>query len=221
MKTFFVLFFCLSLAYASEMQIVEGKERDLLLSTIRENVRSVQTLACLFRQEKHLDMLKETLSMTGWCYLHKPGAIRWEYVEPLRKAIVWRENKIHIYKVTSAGLREVRTRQEEYLKIVYRYIIAFFDGNFTVDEKDFTFSAQKDAGGQYYLVLDSTNKFKRFLDRIVLQISPNKEKIDRVSIYESDKNYTVIHFYNFILNPVFQENLFQNKMIDHFHEAYQ
>jgi outer membrane lipoprotein carrier protein len=211
-----------AMAEEAERFAVDEAEATALLETLRKNMSHMVTLACRFRQEKHLEMFEDVIRFEGWCYLHKPNQIRWEYSEPLKKIIVLKQDKIAVYKVVSPeSKKEIATQEHEYLKTVYGYIMAFFQGNFVVHDKNFQFSVEKSKKGEYFLLLKGQHKLQKFIARIVMKIATNHKEIQEVFIYEPGGDYTYIHFHSFVVNPQFVSDLFLGKLIGNFADGFQ
>ena len=201
-------------------QELTKQETRQFLQTVERNLASIRTLACRFRQVKHLQLFADAMKMKGCCYIEKPDGIRWEYFAPLRKTIILQNRSLHVFKTADSRQAEkVNVGNSQYLKTVYGQIILFFQGRFQTETSQFTLSVGR-GHEDYLLRCIPQQELQKFVKRIEIKIAANHRDITAVIIYEPRGDHTVIHFYSFVYNPVFHARLFRQKTLGKFEEGF-
>lgn len=221
-KFWIVSFFIFSLLFPvhPENKTLSKEESARLISALKRNMGHIQRLACRFDQEKHLELFQDVMTLRGWCFLQKPKQIRWEYVAPIQKIVLIQEDRMKVYKTGRDGERQaVISSENEYLKIVYGYIMAFFQGEF-VEEDDYFRLVVQERDAHPVLLLEGKGKLRSFVTHIVMDVSPDRKEIRKVSIHEPDGNYTLLHFHTFVANPNFKRGIFEGHAIGEFSHAF-
>ncbi|BBM85159.1 LolA family protein [Candidatus Uabimicrobium amorphum] len=220
MRIIFLSFIlCLSTS-ANEYIALPQKDQEQYLKKLQKNVREVQTMACQFKQEKRLELFDDVFRLKGWAYIRKtPRSIRWEYAKPLKKVVLINNEDMQVYKWRKNKRKRIINPNEKYIKLAYEYILAFFEGDFSEARKRFTLSIRKNYQGKHLLVFTSSAELKKFIQRIEIIVAADQKTIERVLIYESEKNYTNIKFAKILHNVKLKSDVFTEIFIENFSDG--
>lgn len=203
--------------FANEYIALAPEEQNQYLKKLQQNVHEVQTLACQFKQEKRLEVFDDVFRLKGWAYIRKtPRSIRWEYAKPLKKVVLINNEDMQVYKWRKKERKRIINPNEKYIKLAYEYILAFFEGDFSEAQKRFTLSIRKNFQGKHLLVFTSNEELKKFIQRIEIIVAADQKTIERVLIYESEKNYTNITFTKIQHNVNLKSDVFTEIFIENF-----
>ncbi len=203
---------------AENFMVVEQPEAKIFMEQLHQEMKKVKTVAFEFQQEKQLVLFEDTLFITGWCYVEKPGKIRWEYTSPIRKKILLCNDSVKIYK----GSEEISSGESQGLLTVYRYILSFFDGKIDVDNSNFVYTLKKNREDQdiFLIEMKSQGKLTQFIDHIEMKISQKASRLVQFLLFEPNGDYTVIKVSSYILNPQLTHDLFDKKVIEKFQDGF-
>ncbi|WP_372367079.1 outer membrane lipoprotein carrier protein LolA [Candidatus Uabimicrobium sp. HlEnr_7] len=206
-----------SWSFANEYIQLSKTQQQQYLQKLQENVREIETLACQFKQEKRLDLFDDVFRLKGWAYIRKnPRSIRWEYSKPLKKAVLIQNDEMHVFKWRKGKRKRIINPNEKYVKLAYEYILAFFEGDFSEARKKFDLSIRGNYRGKHLLVFASSGELKKYIQSIQIIVASDQKSIEKVLIYESEKNYTSIVFQKIHHNVQFQPNIFSQVFIQNF-----
>lgn len=70
---------------------------ETLLERVQQTYEQTQALSAEFVQVATLTTLNREQTSSGYMYIQKPHAIRWEYTHPASQTILYKDNKLQIY----------------------------------------------------------------------------------------------------------------------------
>ncbi|NUM36450.1 MAG: outer membrane lipoprotein carrier protein LolA [Candidatus Brocadiae bacterium] len=190
----------------------------IFMDQLRQEMQKVKTIAFDFYQEKHLVLFDDALHLKGWCYVEKPNKIRWEYISPIQKKILLCNDKIRVYK----GLEEISLEENQGFLLVYKYILGFFEGTFSIDTSHFicTLKQAKEDQDIFLVEMKSQGKLTQFIDHIEMKISKKASRLIEFLLFEPNGDYTRIGVGSYILNPRLSPGLFDTKIIKEFQDGF-
>jgi outer membrane lipoprotein carrier protein len=202
----FILAFFAALSIYPEETLSETEE-DRLLNEISETLNEMNTLKADFRQERTLWVFNDTLVTEGICYFEDPDKLRWEITSPFRTILIYNNEIIAKFDVSSDGIVKYNLGTEQIMKIVLNEIIYWMKGNFTEAKELYDLSIRR--GSDYIIeLIPRSEQMKDVILKIELEISRITLHMLSVSIYETQQDSIRIMFFNEVNNIVFEEDLF-------------
>jgi len=164
-----------------------------------------------FVQERQLVMFDDILRSEGFLYYQKPGRIRWEFTKPYASiTIMLEKGEVEKYDVIDGHIVKVATSSRKVLAEVLTQITNWQKGDLTQATEDFEILMYQDT--KYKLVMKPLSKaLAKILIRIEFEIDRESFLVRSVSLWEDEKDYTVIRFYDQRINKKLSPDLFNLK----------
>ncbi len=176
------------------------------LQSFKTEAAKIKTIKTSFIQKKYLRILNKPLQARGKLYFHSDGLFRWEYTYPVKSILLKNKNTINRYVDSGNGFKKESSQGMKAMGVIFNKITKWLKGDFS--SMDFHARAVT-KGGRVIITLTPKHKsMKKFISNIKLYMSRQKGVISSIRIFESKNNYTVITFYNVILNKQLPMSLF-------------
>ena len=173
---------------------------------IRAAAGTVTSVQTDFIQTKHLSILKQPLVSRGKLYYAKPGALRWEYLDPIHSILVMYAGRVRRYTedTRSHTFREESGAGLDAMQVVFEEIAGWLDGRF---EDNPMFDARLASEGKIVLTPKQA-AFAKVLQRIELTLGETPGVMQEVLIVESENSTTRLTFSDTILNQTIDADTF-------------
>jgi len=174
-------------------------------ASLKESFRKIQSVKAEFLQERRLQILKEPLISEGRFFFLASGALRWEYLTPLRSVMLQKGDRVQLYHFSEGAWKQDMAQGVEARRMVLTEMSQWLQGRFE-ESRVFTHSYSPGPPGRIFLTPgEGINKFVLGIE-IVLSDRPGV--IDRVEITEPGGSSTRIVFRNVEINASLPSKLF-------------
>jgi outer membrane lipoprotein-sorting protein len=173
---------------------------------LRRAAESIRTLKAEFTQKRHLRILETPLISKGKLYYKAPDLLRWEYLSPLKSAMLKDGEGINVYQFLEGAWKADSTQAVEVRRMIFAEINRWLKGRFN-EASGFTPSYS--SGPPVRITLTPGEEFKRFLNRIELVFSETPGIIRSVEMIESQEAKTRIEFTNLEINSHIPAEIFK------------
>jgi outer membrane lipoprotein-sorting protein len=172
---------------------------------IKKGASNISSVQAEFTQTKRMEILTKPLVSKGKLYFQAPGSLRWEYSSPVWSVLLMHDRSIRRYVKRGDAVVEDSAARLQSMRVVIQEIALWMKGDFDANP---AFRAELKAGRTILL----TPKEKAMADiirKIELKLSDTPGVIRSVTIYESEKSYTVLAFNKVTLNEKIPETVFR------------
>jgi outer membrane lipoprotein-sorting protein len=203
-----MLMFVLPLAGAGAETGAGSEALSEILDQLSRNSQQVESLCCDFIQEKHLDILDDSLSSTGRFSFQRPDRLRWEIVEPVSSGIVISGEDGGTWHSRTGESEHFKTRDVPAIRILSQQLFAFALMDFNALKEQFQISLlQKEPA--VILLTPHTVDIQDYIQSLQVTMAPGGQHVEAVKMNESDGDYTTIRFSNVVVNPPLDRVLFE------------
>jgi outer membrane lipoprotein-sorting protein len=194
---FFLLINSLSYAYENNYSVLKDtttffimfKEQSLIINTVQSN----------FIQEKHLDILSDTVKSYGEFYYKKPSNVRWEYTKPFNYLIVINKNTILIKNENK--IEKYNTKSNKIFNEINNKIMQSLKGEIITNDKEFIINyLENNLLYLAELVPRDKKQIGQYIKSIEIYIDKKDFSVSEIAIYEPNGDYTKIKFNNKKMN---------------------
>ena len=197
MKFLPILALVFSLQGISSPDLARAGTADSGLSEIMKKIESahqvIQDLQAEFSQTTHFKGFDSAVESEGRVYFKKPGRLRWEYSKPNQNQVVINTEHIWIY---TPEIKQVIVRPfsvMSYSQVPLRLLadVENLDRDFIIEQKDPGGDNKKDR--PYRLILRPIHPGGE-IDRIELEVDPDRLLITRINLFETNGSFSEISF---------------------------
>ncbi|MEE4260551.1 MAG: outer membrane lipoprotein carrier protein LolA [Bacteroidales bacterium] len=186
----------------------ELKNKDSLVAKIKAYTSETYSIKSDFIQEKHLTILEEVLVSEGHFIFQKENSVLWEYTTPIDYAIIVFDGKFTIRD--GKKVQEYDIESNRMFKEINHMIITSVSGDF-LNNPDFESTYFEN--GTFYLVRLSPVKpeVNNMLSTIEIYFDKNNISVSQVKFIEPGDDFTLIKFFNKVLNDEIPPQVFQTE----------
>jgi outer membrane lipoprotein carrier protein len=198
-----VHFFC-ALLITGLLTAPGGASQDL--TSLKEASRNFQSVKADFIQKRVLPILTKPLLSEGRLFYQAPGALRWEYLSPIRSLMLQKGETLKLYQFSEGVWKTELTPAMESRRMVLAEISRWFQGRF--DESK-AFNHLYSPGPPARIILTPKEGIDKFIQRIEIVLSAKFGVIDRVEIEEPGGSRTTMEFKKVEINTKLPNELFE------------
>jgi outer membrane lipoprotein-sorting protein len=188
-------------------RLLSDRERDTLFASFETRLAATQTMMVPFVQERDTPLSDEPLVSKGICRYKAPAFLRWEYTEPYRTLLVYRDGKAAKFDVIDGRLRKM-PRQQDGLALVMGEILYWMKGDFK-RSKDFYKIEVRETEREYRVTLIPRAKaLSDFISSIMLTFSRETFFVTAVTMNGSGGDQVAIRFEGQVNNTALDDTLF-------------
>jgi len=173
--------------------------------SLKESFRKIQSVKAEFLQKRHLRILKEPLVSEGKFFYLASGALRWEYLSPLKSVMLQKGDSVRLYHFSEGVWKQDVAQGVEARRIVLAEMSQWFQGRF---EESRIFKHSYSQGPPGRIILTPGEGINKFVLGIEIVLSDNPGVIDRVEITELGGSSTQIAFRNVEINASLDSKVF-------------
>ena len=166
---------------------------------------STQSIEASFQQEKYLSILSSSVKSAGSMYFKKPGLLKWSYTEPYHYAILLNGDEI---KINDEGkINSFEIKNSKIFKELNDLIINSVQGNVLQEER---FDISYLENNELYLarLVPKEEHLKEYIKQIDVYFEKSDFTVNKLQLYESGGDYTIISFQNKSLNATLADHIF-------------
>lgn len=176
-------------------------------ASIQRATAELRTLEAEFVQTRKLEILTKPLVSKGRLSFRRPGDLRWEYESPLKSLLIATPGGIRRYVEREGKWVPDAGAKVEAVATVLAEMNRWIRGEFTQSR---VFTATLEAGSPARVVLiPKEAALRRYVARVVLELSATPGLIEAVVIEEGPKASTRIAFTRLERNRVIPDARFQ------------
>lgn len=182
------------------------RQKNRIIADINKTTSSLRTISCTFTQTKHLSMLNESMKSTGKMYFSHPGSLRWEYTSPYKYLFILNGNKVYVGGKSRKDV--IDTNSNRLFKEVARIMMATVTGKALSNTKDYTIDVTDAKTGWNVSLIPKKKEMRRMFSKIILNFTKKGNMLTSITLFENNKDRTVISLGNIITNKKLNESLF-------------
>jgi outer membrane lipoprotein carrier protein len=169
--------------------------------------QSTETIQSDFVQYKHLDFLDNDIITKGKLAFKAPSMVRWEYTEPYRYRVIFKDDKLLI---NDGGTKsKVDIGNSKMFKKLNELIINSVKGNlFNSTEFDITYFNSENVVKVIFMSKDK--KMSSYIAAFELLFNKKDATVLEVKMVEPSEDFTRIVFSNRVLNSTISDAIFTN-----------
>jgi outer membrane lipoprotein-sorting protein len=206
LSTFAMLALCFAMSMASAQSFTTPKNELELRQKIAESSSKIQTIQCIFLQEKKMSMMKNKHTSHGMFYFVKPDKIRLEYHQPNFQAIIIEGS--NAYLQDSSKTTKISAAKSKSFQQLNQVIVSSVTGSLLNSKDFFTHILENEKAVKVELIPVS-KQLKGFIESVVLILDKRDFTATRVELNEGHGDYTHLHFSNKLFNQPVPETLFR------------
>ncbi len=192
--------------FAQEVEL-SADEAAVLKSKVLKTASNIQTITSNFVQKKHLDFLSNDIETFGKMVFKAPDLIKWEYTDPYRYSIVFKEDKLHI---NDEGTREeINLKGNKRFQSLNDLIAKSMKGDL-FDEQEFRIAYFKKGGHFLVKFYPNRKELNTYIKAFELTFDAKEANVLAVKMIEPTEDYTQIVFENRQLNTSIADEVFSN-----------
>lgn len=168
--------------------------------------QQTQSIQAQFSQLRHFDFSDKVTESKGRLLFKKNNKIRWEYLSPENRYIVFNDQKIGAKDANQSNTLDIN--KMPILKEMNNLIQNFSNGSKMLDPKisDVSYFEHKEG---YLVVLKPKDKrSSRFINRVEILFDAKEAWPNQMRIIQANKDYTDIKFHDMRRNQNISDNLF-------------
>ena len=201
-KIIFLLLFTASILNAQEeMSIAEANS---LKEKVKEQANITKTISSDFTQYKHLDFLSNDIITTGKLAFKSPDLVKWEYVEPFKYSILFKNETLFIND--EGNKSNVDVGSSKMFKQLNKLIVNSIKGDM-FDDTEFNITYYKKGADSEVYFNSKSEEFSKFIKAFHITFNANGEVIE-VKMVEPSGDYTKIIFNNRTVNKTLSDAIF-------------
>ncbi len=199
-----ILFF--SITISAQEQKMSAQEIVKFKETIESQSKSIKSIKTDFIQTKHMEFLTKDIETTGKMYFVAPNLLNWQYTNPYKYSIIFKNNKVYI---NDQGNKTTIDAKSKIFENINKLIVGSVSGNM-FDDKEFDISYFKTKDHYVTKLIPKTATIKKIIQQIDLYFPLKDTTVSEVKLIESSGDYTKIVFKNKIINAKIDDSVFTN-----------
>lgn len=185
----------------------DSDNQNRIFSEIASSASQVDTFACDFLQEKHMNMLERALISKGRLYYKRNRMLRWEVTYPVTSGFSVNGDQAKSWKDDSGRTQVFKVSQIPFIKVFTDQVFSWADADFKKLKKRYHIKVLSETPIQLALTPISDQE-KKYLDHLRISFAENASYVTAVEVHEPDGDFTRIHFLNTQINNPLQDSLF-------------
>ena len=194
-KIAFLFFALTSLVWSQETALTSKEIIDFKAIVAKENTQ-IKNIKTNFVQYKHLDFLTNDIQSSGQMIFKAPTYLEWEYTEPFKYSVTFKNNKVIINDQGSVSNIDVGS--STVFEKINKMIVGSVSGDM-FDDNEFDISYFKNNEG-YLVKLLTITDMKKYIKEVNLFFPFKNVSVSQVKLIESSNDYTLIKFINKEIN---------------------
>ena len=175
---------------------------------LRKDSANIKTIQARFVQKKFMKILVRPLISEGRFYYVAPDSFRWEYLKPLRSAVIAYKGDTRRYVVSGGKMIEDKAGGMQAMKIVLGEVTGWMSGKF---DQNPSFAATLKEGTNTQITLTPVGKsMSGMIEKIEITVSKKAAAVKSVKIIENANAFTQIDFSDMEVNKVISSTVFQD-----------
>ncbi|PHR44596.1 MAG: cell envelope biogenesis protein LolA [Fluviicola sp.] len=193
------------IAFSQETEL-SSSEATKFRAMVEKGTKDLKSIKTDFVQNKHMEFLTNDIESKGKMYLSAEGMLRWQYTEPNKYSIIFKNEKIYI---DDNGKKSTVDGDQKMFQKISKLISGSVKGDlFDDDEFDIRYFKK---GDNILVKLTPKNKaMTKYISKVVLTFPKNDSTVSQVKLIEPSGDYTLITFKNKQLNVPIDKSVFSH-----------
>ena len=201
-EQFYILLFSLLILSMPFLALADSFEQ------LRKDSANIKTIQSRFVQKKFMKILAKPLISEGRFYYAAPDSFRWEYLKPLRSAVITYKGDTRRYILSSGRMIEDKAGGMQAMKIVFGEVTGWMSGKF---DQNPSFAATLKEETNTQITLTPVGKsMSGMIEKIEITVSKKAAAVKSVKIIENANAFTQIDFTDVEINKVISSSVFQD-----------
>lgn len=186
------------------VQNPEAFKKKLQTESLKTN-----SISCDFEQERNLAMLSKPIVSRGHFWYKRPASIRWEYNEPHSQLIIFNKKKIYIKQ--NEKEQEFDMQSGMLFKNLGDIMFSFILGDFDAAEQYYKARYLENHSTYFIELIPLVKQHKDPLHQIDMYFEKKDFSLEKIIMYESQDDFTMITFKNKVFNKTIPADMFKDK----------
>jgi len=175
---------------------------------LRKDSANIQTIQSRFVQKKFMKILTKPLISEGRFYYVAPDSFRWEYLKPLRSAVINYKGDTRRFIVSGGKMIEDKAGGMQAMRVVLGEVTGWMSGKF---DQNPSFVATLKEGTNTRITLTPVGKsMSGMIEKIEITVSKKAAAVKSVKIIENANAFTLIDFTDVEINKAINSTVFQD-----------
>lgn len=171
-----------------------------LLAHIQQQLRTISSVEADFVQEKHLAVLKHTLTIRGHFALQKPDRVIWIVSEPVKYAIRVEGDEVRQWDEDTNKVQVIHLGGDPTFKAITEQIQAWFLGNYQTLEQSYDVYLLSEKPLSLRFAPKAGSMVANLVKSIDVTFGKDELNLDAMVVRETAGDSTTLNFINTRLN---------------------
>lgn len=192
-------------AFSQETEL-SSNESTKFRTMVEKGTKDLKTIKTDFVQNKHMEFLTNDIESKGKMYLNAEGMLKWQYTEPNKYSIIFKNNKIFI---NDDGKKSTVDGDQKMFQKISKLISGSVKGDL-FDDDEFTIRYFKKDDNVLVKLTPKNKEMKKYISQVILTFPENDPTVSQVKLVEPSGDYTLITFKNKQLNVPIDKSVFSH-----------
>lgn len=193
------------IAFGQEVEL-SGSEATKFRTMVEEGTKDLKSIKTDFVQKKHMEFLTNDIESKGKMYLNAEGMLRWQYSEPNKYSIIFKNNKIFI---DDNGKKSTVDGDQKMFQKISKLISGSVRGNL-FDDDEFDIRYYKKDNTIFVKLTPKNKEMTKYISKVILTFQKNDSTVSQVKLIEPSGDYTLIMFKDKQLNVPIDAKVFSH-----------
>lgn len=173
---------------------------------VQNQSKSISSIQTDFTQKKSMAFLENDVVSKGRMLLNAEGNLKWQYTEPNKYSIIFKNDRIYI---NDNGTKTTPNVDQRLFKKISGLISSSIKGD-VFNDTEFTYEYFKKGSDVLVKMTSKDKALAKYIQKIELTFPKNEALVSHVKLIEPSGDFTVISFTNRKLNAVIDNKEFEH-----------
>ncbi len=172
---------------------------------VQNQSKSISSIQTDFTQKKSMAFLENDVISKGRMLLNAEGNLKWQYTEPNKYSIIFKNDRIYI---NDNGNKTTPNVDQRLFKKISGLISSSIKGD-VFNDAEFTYEYFKKGTDVLVKMTSKDKALAKYIQKIELTFPKNEALVSHVKLIEPSGDFTVISFTNRKLNAAIDKKEFE------------
>jgi len=173
---------------------------------VQKQAKTITSIQTDFTQKKQMAFLENSIVSKGSMFLNQDGHLKWQYVEPNKYSIIFKNEKIYI---NDNGNKSTPQVDQKLFKKISSLIASSIQGNI-FNDAEFNYAYFKKGSNNLVRMTSKDKTLAKYIKEIELTFPKNDALVSQVKLIEPSDDFTLIIFNNRKLNATIDKKEFDH-----------